>query len=165
MDRSEQHLDTNSGRSHPARGERASAERAVRDVLERRAQAIHDRDAASALSFYSRDVVNFDLAPPLAQRGAEATEPAALQDWFDTWDGAIEQEMSSLDVRVEGSIGFAFGFLHLSGKRTDGSFTDVWVRLTVGLSRSSGAWLILHEHQSFPTMMDGSGRSASDLKP
>jgi ketosteroid isomerase-like protein len=70
-----------------------------------------------------------------------------------------------LDTRVSGDLAVGFGFLHMSGRRTDGSVTDVWARLTVGLERRSGEWRIVHEHQSFPTRMDGSGKSATDLKP
>ena len=55
--------------------------------------------------------------------------------------------------------------IHMAGKRTDGSYTDMWARFTTCLERRAGAWMIVHEHQSFPTMMDGSGKAASGLKP
>jgi ketosteroid isomerase-like protein len=117
------------------------------------------------VGFYSDDVVNFDLAPPLAYRGPEATDPAELQGWFDSWDGPIGLAFDQLTIRVDGGLAVAFGLLHMTGLRTDGSETDVWVRFTASLERSSGRWKITHEHQSFPTRMDGSGMSASDLKP
>jgi len=142
-----------------------SDETAIRKRLEERALAIGAKDARAALRYYSDDVVNFDLAPPLAQRGREATDPAELQGWFDTWDGPIGLEFDQLDVRAAGDLAFAFGLLHMTGKRTDGSDTDIWARFTACLERRSGAWMIVHEHQSFPTMMDGSGKSASDLRP
>ena len=142
-----------------------SDETAIRKRLEERALVIGARDARAALRYYSDDVVNFDLAPPLAQRGREATDPAELQGWFDTWGGPIGLEFDQLDVRAAGDLAFAFGLLHMTGKRTDGSDTDIWARFTACLERRSGAWMIVHEHQSFPTMMDGSGKSASDLRP
>lgn len=142
-----------------------SDETSIKQRLEERAQVMGNKDAKGAVQFYSLDVVNFDLAPPLAHRGHEATDPASLQGWFDTWEGPIGFEFDQLDVRVYGELGLAFGFLHMTGKRTDGSDTDVWARFTVGLERRSGQWMIVHEHQSFPTMMDGSGKSASHLRP
>ena len=142
-----------------------SAEIAIRKRLEQRALAISAKQAQAALSYYGDDVVNFDLAPPLAQRGREATDPAELQGWFDTWTGPIGLEFNQLDVRVAGDLAFAFGFLHMTGNRTDGSYTDIWARFTACLERRSGEWMIIHEHQSFPTRMDGSGKSASDLQP
>ena len=142
-----------------------SDEAAIRELLKERARAIHDKDAQQVLRWYTPDIVNFDLAPPLAQRGCEATDPAALESWFDTWDGPIGIAFDPAQVRTAGDLAFTFGFLHLTGKRTDGSHTDVWARFTICLERRVGAWRIVHEHQSFPTRMDGSEKSASDLKP
>jgi ketosteroid isomerase-like protein len=142
-----------------------SDETAIKERLEERARFIGNKDARAAVGYYADEIVNFDLAPPLAQRGRAATDPAELQGWFDTWDGAIALKFDQLDVRAVGDLGFAFGFLHMTGKRTDGSNTDIWARFTACLERQSGEWMIVHEHQSFPTMMDGSGKSASDLRP
>ena len=55
--------------------------------------------------------------------------------------------------------------LHLTGSRTSGEQTDVWVRQTFCLRRVNGAWRIVHEHASVPFYMDGSYRAAVDLKP
>ena len=140
-------------------------EATIRSKLEERALAIHAKDPAAALRFYAEDIVNFDLAPPLAQRSTEATDPAFLRQWFDTWDGSVGIAFDQVKVRATGGLAFAFGFLHLTGKRTDGSKTDAWARFTVCLERRRDEWLIVHEHQSFPTRMDGSERSATDLKP
>ncbi len=137
----------------------------IRKIIEDRAAAIHRKDARAALAFYAEDVVNFDLAPPLAYRGPEATDPRELQDWFDSWDGPIGLAFDHLTVRISGDAAFAHGLLHMTGWRTDGSETDVWARMTLCFERSDGICKITHEHQSFPTRMDGSGLSASDLKP
>lgn len=137
----------------------------IRNLLEARARCIHDKDAEGALRFYGEDIVNFDLAPPLAYRGANATDPTALEGWFKTWDGPIGLTLDQLEIRVASDLGFAFGFLHLTGRRSDGSDTDVWARITVGLERRAGNWKIVHEHQSFPMMMDDSEKAATDLQP
>jgi ketosteroid isomerase-like protein len=138
---------------------------AIRKIIEERARAIHDRDAEAAVRYYSDDAVNFDLAPPLAYRGREATDPAELKRWFDSWSGPINLSFDQLTVHRADSVAFAHGLMRMTGRRTDGTHTDVWVRMTVGLEERDGAWRIVHEHQSFPTKMDGSGLSASDLKP
>jgi ketosteroid isomerase-like protein len=142
-----------------------SNEAEIRSLLEARARQIHEKNAEGALSFYGEDVVNFDLAPPLAYRGSEATNPAELQGWFSTWDGPIGVTFDQLEIRVANDLAFAYGLMHLVGKRTDGSDTDAWARMTVGLERRAGEWKIIHEHQSFPTLMDGSEKSATELKP
>ncbi len=138
---------------------------AIRSLLEARARHIREKNAEGALRFYGEDIVNFDLAPPLAYRAAEALDPAGLREWFDTWAGPISLTFDQLEIRVTNDLAFAFGFMHLVGKRTDGSDTNIWVRITVGLERRAGEWRIIHEHQSFPTMMDGTEKSATDLQP
>lgn len=137
----------------------------IHRLIDDRAKAIRDRDATAAVSYYAEDVVNFDLAPPLAYRGSEATDPRELQGWFDSWAGPIELAFDRLAIRSDGDLAFAHGLLHMAGPRTDGSMTDVWVRMTLCFERRGQDWKILHEHQSFPTQMDGSGLSASGLKP
>jgi DNA-binding transcriptional ArsR family regulator len=41
----------------------------------------------------------------------------------------------------------------------------VWTRSTLGLKKVDGDWKIMHEHNSAPLYMDGSGRAALDLQP
>lgn len=42
----------------------------IRALLEERVQATRAKDAEGAVRPYAHDIVNFDLAPPLAQRGS-----------------------------------------------------------------------------------------------
>jgi ketosteroid isomerase-like protein len=137
----------------------------IRKLINDRASAIRDRDARAAVGFYAEDVVNFDLAPPLAYRGSEAIDPGELQGWFDSWSGPINLAFDRLIIRSDGDLAFAHGLLHMTGPRTDGSVTDIWARMTLCFERRDRHWKIMHEHQSFPTQMDGSGLSASGLKP
>jgi ketosteroid isomerase-like protein len=41
----------------------------------------------------------------------------------------------------------------------------MWFRVTLGLRRIDGKWLVTHEHSSVPFYMDGSLRAAVDLNP
>lgn len=142
-----------------------SVESEISAVLEARGAAVAAKDAEASVKHYAPDVVLFDLAPPLAQPASQAGDPAQAQRWFATWDGPISVEVRDLVVRANGDLAFAFGLLHLSGKRTDGSEADFWSRTTTCLERQGDAWRILHEHNSFPMLMDGSGRAATDLQP
>jgi PhnB protein len=57
------------------------------------------------------------------------------------------------------------GFNRIHGKRTDGSETNVWIRLTLCFRKIGGAWKVTHEHTSVPFYMDGSFKAAVDLTP
>ena len=73
----------------------------------------------------------------------------------------------SRDLRLTAGdeVAFCHSLNRISGARTTGEDTDVWVRATVGLRRTGGRWMITHEHVSVP--FDGSrpSRRRSTLSP
>jgi PhnB protein len=140
-------------------------EAAIRTLLERRARATAAKDAGGSISALAPDVVSYDLAPPLARRGASAVDVNAARQWFATWDGPLGFDVTDLSIRTAGDLAFGYGFVHMHGQRTSGERTDLWFRATVCLEKRSGAWQIVHEHTSVPMTMDGSGKAATDLKP
>ena len=142
-----------------------AAEDEIRAVIDARLAGLAARDARAVIADYAGDAVVFDLPPPLVQPASELHDPARLQQWFASWDGPIAVEQADVTVRTAGELAVAFGLLHLSGKRTDGSEGDFWFRSTLCLERQDGGWRIVHEHNSFPMLMDGSGRAATEQLP
>jgi ketosteroid isomerase-like protein len=138
---------------------------AIRVLLDQRARATSSKDPAGSLAAFAPDVVTYDIAPPLVQRGAEATDPNALLQWFASWNGPIGLDLSDVTVHCAGDLAFCYGLLHMRGARADGEQTDIWVRSTVCLEKRGGTWKNVHEHTSVPLRMDGSGKAATDLKP
>jgi ketosteroid isomerase-like protein len=138
---------------------------AIRDVIAEREAGIRSRDVRQVMQVHTTDPVIFDLAPPLQLKGPDALDPTALEDWFATWTGPIGLEHHDLAVTAAGDLAFAHCLVHLTGSRTSGDETDVWVRQTLGLRRLGEVWRIVHEHTSVPFYMDGSYRAAVDLKP
>lgn len=98
------------------------------------------KDADAFVRPFADDVVNYDLAPPLAQRGKEATDPTGMREWYATWDGPIRTELGDLTIRTSGELAFCHDHFHMSGKRTDGKHTDTWARSTVCQEKRSGTW-------------------------
>jgi uncharacterized protein (TIGR02246 family) len=137
---------------------------AIRAVVDDWLTAVRAKDTARAISHYAPEVVSFDLAPPLEYRGTEAIR-RSLDGWFSTFRGPLGYEIHDLSVTVGDEIAFSRSLNHITGSRTSGEETDVWVRATIGYQRSGGKWLIIHEHVSVPFYMDGSDKAAVDLKP
>ena len=135
---------------------------AIRAIFGDRINASFGKVADLAVKHFAPDIVSYDLDPPLRNLGIDK---AALQKWFDTWDGPIGFAMGDLDVKVGGDVAFAHGLGHMMGTKTGGEQVDLWTRVTVGLVRRDGAWRIVHEHNSVPFLMDGSFKAAVDLKP
>lgn len=142
-----------------------SDEVTIRALLEAQAQAIRTKDVDGTLSPYGPDLVRYDLAPPLATRGAEALDRTHLIAWFDTWRGSIRYDLEDLSITASGDLAFMHGFVRIGGTKQDGQTSNVWVRQTVCLRKLGGAWKIAHEHTSTPFYMDGSYLAAVDLEP
>lgn len=137
----------------------------IRALIEQRAAALRRKDATGFVACQSADYALYSLysmGSPLAADQASAEEVDA---WFATWQGPIGYEIRDLDIAADGDVAFCRGFARMSGTKTDGEAVDLWFRLTLGLRRTAAGWTIVHEHESVPFTMDGSGRAAVDLKP
>jgi ketosteroid isomerase-like protein len=142
-----------------------SEEDAVKDVLERYARAIGDKDAAAVVACYTDDVVAYDLAPPLAIPPERETDPNYLDKWFATWDGPIVSVAKDMHVRADNSIAYAFALRQMSGRKIDGENVSLWFRATATLVKEASGWKISHVHNSVPFAMDGTGKAELGLKP
>ena len=136
----------------------------IRKLVDQWAASIGAKDVEAVMSYYGTDVAVFDLAPPLEYRGAAAYR-ANWEAWFPTFQGQIGYELRELKVAASKDTAFSHSFNRITGTRTSGEKTDVWVRATLCWRRINGKWKIVHEHQSVPFYMDGSYRAAIDLKP
>ena len=116
------------------------------------------------MSHYAHDLLLYDLAPPLLHRGVDTCQKE-LRWWFATFEGPVGFDVHDLNISVGNAVAFATSLNHITGKRTSGEQTDVWVRATIGFAKIDGTWKATHEHSSVPFYMDGSNRAAIDLKP
>jgi ketosteroid isomerase-like protein len=88
-----------------------------------------------------------------------------VAEWFATFQGTIGFEVHHLSITVGDEVAFTTSLNRITGKRTNGEQTDVWVRATIGFAKKDGGWKATHEHFSVPFYMDGSNKAAVDLKP
>jgi ketosteroid isomerase-like protein len=147
----------------PAQSKERNDEGQIRELIEGWTFALRAKDLDGVMSVYAPDALAFDLAPPL-QHDTEAVR-RGLQTWFSTFTGPIGYDVRDLDVTVGGDVAFSRSLNHLTGKRTNGDDTDVWVRATIAFCKVGGTWKVTHEHVSVPFYMDGSFKAAIDLKP
>lgn len=142
----------------------ASDEARIREAIDNWAKALRAKDIKGVMSHFAADLVTFDLAPPLEYVGADSLRKN-LEDWFPTFRGPIGYEISNLHIDASQDLALCRSLNRITGTRTGGEKTDVWVRATVGLRNMDGRWLVTHEHMSVPFYMDGSYKAAVDLKP
>jgi uncharacterized protein (TIGR02246 family) len=136
----------------------------IRGLIDDWVRAVRAKDINRIMPHYAPDVLSFDLAPPLAYEGREACRKN-WEEWFPTFQGPVGYEIHDLSIVAGGGVAFSHSLNRITGKRTSGEETDVWVRATVGYRKTNRKWMITHEHVSVPFYMDGSYRAAVDLKP
>lgn len=144
--------------------DKAIDEAKIRQHIDDWTRALRAKDIKGVMSFYAPGVVVFDIAPPLGYRGVNAYRKN-WEEWFASWQGPIGYEIRDLSITVSDDAAFSYSLNRISGRRTNGEETDVWVRVTAGYRKADGKWLVAHEHISVPFYMDGSNKAAIDLKP
>ena len=122
----------------------------IRSLIERWARAVHEGDMGAVLDDHADDIVMFDVPPPNeGVRGIEAYRETWPQ-FFEWQASGACFEIASLDVTAGADVAYAHGLLRCStpeGLREDPSYQ---LRLTLGLRRAQGRWVVAHEHHSFP---------------
>ena len=135
----------------------------IRALFERQSEAMRAKDLDGLMSFYSPDVVYFDIVPPLQFVGSEALR-ARFSRWFDGFDGPMGVDSSELTVSVGGDIAVVHWFSRVRGTLKNGREVGTWVRATSCWQRSDQEWLVMHEHISCPVDL-ASGKAVTDLQP
>jgi ketosteroid isomerase-like protein len=135
----------------------------LRVFLDNRSEAIRMKDIDRLMSYYSPDIIYFDLVPPLQYVGAAALRDRFLE-WFEGYKGGIGQEIRDLHIFVSGDIAVTSMLIRSGGTLKSGREVELWVRATSSCQRSNHTWLITHEHISLPVDLK-SGGAAMDLVP
>jgi ketosteroid isomerase-like protein len=142
--------------------DKQAIENEINAMLIARAKAFGRKDAATAMSYSTDDLVLYSLAPPLGTKGKDEK---GLRAWFDTWQGDIEGDVRDVALTAGEDVAFWTGFVNMVGTKTDGTKVDLWYRQTLGLVKTPSGWKVAHEHESVPFAMDGSGLGLFNLKP
>ena len=121
----------------------------IRQRVEEWAKAVRAKDLEAVMSCYARDIVSFDIDPPLRYAGFERKR-RAWQDMFATYTGPIAYDVHELNVSAHGEVGFAHSLNHVSGPLVSGHQGDLWLRWTACFRRIEGVWRVVHDHASVP---------------
>jgi uncharacterized protein (TIGR02246 family) len=123
-------------------------EEQIRSLIERWARAVHAGDLDAVLADHAEDIVMFDVPPPMdGVRGIDAYR-ATWPDFF-RWQETARFEIVSLDVTAGADVAYAFALLRCATDKHLQEDPDNRLRLTIGLRREQGRWVVAHEHHSF----------------
>jgi len=122
----------------------------VRELIERWIAAIVAGDLDTVLAAHSKDIVMFDVPPPYeGVRGIDAYR----ETWppFFRWlHSGAAFELQSLDVTAGADVAYGYALLRCGTPEEFAENPDNRLRLTVGLTKEDGRWVVRHEHHSFP---------------
>ncbi len=124
-------------------------EQEIRRFVERWAAAVHAGDLDTVLADHSDDIVMFDVPPPYqGVRGIDAYRDT----WppFFEWQRRASFEIESLDVTAGDDVAFVHALLRCGTPEELAENPDNRLRLTLGLTKEGGRWVVRHEHHSFP---------------
>jgi len=126
------------------------SEAAVTALIRRWAAAVHDGDLPTVLADHAADIVMFDVPPPDdGVRGLDAYR----ETWppFFEWQRAgASFEILELTVTAGADVAFAHALLKCGTADELRDHPERRLRLTIGLRKNDGRWVVTHEHHSFP---------------
>ncbi|MFI0355625.1 nuclear transport factor 2 family protein [Actinomadura sp. 9N407] len=125
-------------------------EEQIRTLIERWAEAVHLGDMDGVIADHAADIVMFDVPPPYeGVRGLDAYR----KSWppFFEWQaqGAVF-EIESMEVVAGDDVAFAYALLRCENRQSLADDSGNRLRLTLGLRKEHGRWVVAHEHHSFP---------------
>jgi uncharacterized protein (TIGR02246 family) len=122
----------------------------IRQLIERWVGAVHAGDLPTVLEHHADDIVMFDVPPPFGGvRGIDAYR-ASWPPFFEWQAAGAAFEIESLDIVAGNDVGFAYGLLRCGMPADFARNPDIRLRLTIGVQKRAGRWVVVHEHHSFP---------------
>ena len=124
-------------------------EQQIRALIERWADAVHAGDMDGVLADHAADIVMFDVPPPHdGVRGIDAYR----ETWppFFEWQArGASFEIVELDVTAGDRVAYAWALLRCGKQEELAEHPEQRLRLTIGLRKEDGRWVVAHEHHSF----------------
>jgi|SRR5215813_3749913 len=121
----------------------------IRNLIEKWAAAVRSKDYEGILAHHSGDIVMFDVPPPIQSKG--------IDEYKKTWDVFFDwyQDTPSFEIRemtttAGADVAFVTALMRCAGTEQSGAKSELDFRLTVGLRKIDGKWIITHEHHSLP---------------
>jgi ketosteroid isomerase-like protein len=118
-------------------------------LVDQWAGAVRAKNMDRVVARHAEDIVMFDVPVPLETRGREEYEKTWELFFDNNRGGPGSFDVTELQVTASDTVAYCHALVKIF---------DSTVRLTMGLRKENGEWLIAHEHHSYPIEL----KSASD---
>ena len=132
-----------------ANDNRGTDQAVIRDLVENWARAVRIKNLDGILANHSPDMLMFDVPPPIQSRGIEAYRKT--WDLFFSWsqDSGVF-DISEMHITAGNDVAFVTALMRCAGTEPNGDKIELAFRLTIGLRKIDGQWIVMHEHHSIP---------------
>jgi uncharacterized protein (TIGR02246 family) len=128
---------------------RTPDEAAIRELVEDWARAVRAKDLKGILANHSLEMLMFDVPPPLESKGID--EYRKSWDLFFSWsDDPVVFDFNEMEITAGNDVAYVTALMRCAGTETKGERIKLEFRLTIGLRKIGGQWIVMHEHHSIP---------------
>jgi uncharacterized protein (TIGR02246 family) len=121
----------------------------IRKLINDWSAAARRRDYDGVLKRHSRNILMFDVPGPFQSEGIDAYRKS--WDLFFGWMSEQPKfEISDLRITAGSDVAFATAHGKCFGPDDTGNPAELDFRLTMGLRKIGGEWVVEHEHHSVP---------------
>lgn len=123
-------------------------EQEIRRIIETWAEAVRKKELDKILAFHTSDFIMFDVPPPFQSVGIEA--------YRETWNTFYKYtrlgvfNFHNLKIVAGEDVAFCIATMWCDDNADGKGYKHLDFRLTVGLKKIDGQWMIVHEHHSIP---------------
>jgi uncharacterized protein (TIGR02246 family) len=121
----------------------------IRALIERWANSVQQQDIEAVVAHHTPDLLMFDVPPPNELKGIKAYRDS-WAPFFEHFKNGGVFAIERLDVTIGDVVAFATALLRCGTRDELEKDPIIRLRLTVGLRKEQGHWVIAHEHHSFP---------------
>lgn len=121
----------------------------IRQLMAKWRAALEAKDVATMMEDYAPDALLFDGCPPYKTEGVEKIRQL-WENCLPYFPDQFKSEHRDVQIHVEGDLAFLHGLHHFVPIPADHPCGQTWMRITIGLRRIGGKWLVIHEHVSIP---------------
>jgi ketosteroid isomerase-like protein len=133
----------------------------VREIIEEWAAGVRARDIDAVLRRHAPELLMFDVVGPVRLQGLDVYRRTWIEQFFPWHGGTGRFELVDLKVSAGADVAFATALLECAGTE-DGKKVAFTLRLTIGLEKRNGDWIIVHEHHPQPLDFDTALVSGQD---
>ncbi len=124
----------------------------IRELIVRWARAVHEGRIDAVVEDRAEDIVMFDVPPPYeGVRGIDAYREV-WPPFFAWQDQGAVFDVEELEVTAGQDVAFAHALVRCGTEEELAARPGFRLRLTLGLRKEAGRWVVAHEHHSFPDL-------------